>query len=75
MFWLGDLNYRLIGEDTAEHISKKISEKDLEWLLQRDELKKAQVSGDAFGPFIEGKITFQPTYKYKSLINYDLRYV
>ncbi|KAB7505470.1 Phosphatidylinositol 4,5-bisphosphate 5-phosphatase A [Armadillidium nasatum] len=73
VFWLGDLNFRLSGEATAEFISKKIAENDLEWLLQRDELKKAQETEEAFGPLSEATIKFPPTYKYqRNSNNYDL---
>ncbi|XP_057561771.1 type II inositol 1,4,5-trisphosphate 5-phosphatase isoform X1 [Hippopotamus amphibius kiboko] len=63
ILWLGDLNYR-IEELDVEKVKKLIEEKAFQTLYAYDQLR-AQVAAKAvFEGFSEGKLTFQPTYKY-----------
>lgn len=63
IIWLGDLNYRinLSYERTHELISKQ----DWDELFENDQLKRELRKGRAFDGWIEGVISFPPTYKYK----------
>ncbi|XP_023930174.1 phosphatidylinositol 3,4,5-trisphosphate 5-phosphatase 1 [Lingula anatina] len=62
IFFLGDLNYRLEGED-ANEIINKIKEKDFHALLERDQLRKCMKNKEVFVNFAEEDITFPPTYR------------
>lgn len=75
IFWIGDLNFRLNGQDlSAEMIDDLIKKKDLNKLLNRDQLRLVMEHGDAFAELIEGKITFPPTYKFEfASQDYDLK--
>lgn len=63
ILWLGDLNYR-IEELDVEKVKKLIEEKDFQTLYAYDQLKTQVAANAVFEGFTEGKITFQPTYKY-----------
>ncbi|XP_012258964.2 inositol polyphosphate 5-phosphatase K [Athalia rosae] len=66
VFWIGDLNFRLNGEDlTAEDIDILVKKNQLDLLLDRDQLKVVMHSGEAFSELVESNITFPPTYKYE----------
>ncbi|XP_078044692.1 inositol polyphosphate 5-phosphatase K [Augochlora pura] len=66
IFWIGDLNFRLHGEDlTAADINMKVKKNQLKCLLDRDQLKRVMESGEAFAELRENVITFPPTYKYE----------
>ncbi|XP_076303656.1 inositol polyphosphate 5-phosphatase K [Lasioglossum baleicum] len=66
IFWIGDLNFRLHGEDlTAEDIDMKVKQNQLKPLLERDQLKRVMQRGEAFEELNENVITFPPTYKYE----------
>ncbi|EZA62453.1 hypothetical protein DMN91_004012 [Ooceraea biroi] len=66
IFWIGDLNFRLNGEDlTASDIESLVKEKKLSELLERDQLKAVMTEGQAFAELNENGITFPPTYKYE----------
>lgn len=65
-FWIGDLNFRLNGEDlTAADIDLLVKKKQLDELLERDQLKTVMRDGQAFAELNEHAITFPPTYKYE----------
>lgn len=74
-FWIGDLNFRLNGEDlSALDIAFMVKTKKLKFLLDRDQLKEAMTTGKAFAEFMENEITFPPTYKYEFFSQeYDLK--
>uniref|UniRef100_A0A0A9CQ15 Inositol polyphosphate-related phosphatase domain-containing protein n=1 Tax=Arundo donax TaxID=35708 RepID=A0A0A9CQ15_ARUDO len=63
IIWLGDLNYRinLSYERTHELISKQ------DWiaLFEKDQLKRELRKGCTFDGWVEGAISFPPTYKYE----------
>uniref|UniRef100_A0A8C4YVE6 phosphoinositide 5-phosphatase n=1 Tax=Gopherus evgoodei TaxID=1825980 RepID=A0A8C4YVE6_9SAUR len=63
ILWLGDLNYRLepLG---LEKVKMHIEKEEFQDLYQYDQLKKQMDAKAVFDGFTEGKITFQPTYKY-----------
>ncbi|XP_044853742.1 type II inositol 1,4,5-trisphosphate 5-phosphatase isoform X3 [Mauremys mutica] len=63
ILWLGDLNYRLepLG---LEKMKMHIEKEEFQDLYQYDQLKKQMDAKAVFDGFTEGKITFQPTYKY-----------
>lgn len=66
MFWIGDLNFRLHGEDlTATEIDILVRKNELKSLLTRDQLKMVMEKGEAFSELNENPITFPPTYKYE----------
>lgn len=66
MFWIGDLNFRLHGEDlTATEIDILVRKNELRSLLTRDQLKMVMEKGEAFSELNENPITFPPTYKYE----------
>ncbi|XP_018568714.1 synaptojanin-1 [Anoplophora glabripennis] len=62
LFWCGDFNYRI--DMDKEELKELIRQGDFETILQSDQLKKQQEEGNVFKNFIEGDITFAPTYKY-----------
>ncbi|KAL6061671.1 phosphoinositide 5-phosphatase [Balamuthia mandrillaris] len=64
LFWLGDLNYRIIG--TNVEVRQKIQEQDWAWLYERDQLHLQMLARKAFEDFEEGPLLFAPTYKYDS---------
>uniref|UniRef100_A0A0E0C768 Inositol polyphosphate-related phosphatase domain-containing protein n=1 Tax=Oryza meridionalis TaxID=40149 RepID=A0A0E0C768_9ORYZ len=63
IIWFGDLNYRinLSYERTHELISKQ----DWDGLFENDQLKRELSKGHTFDGWIEGDISFPPTYKYE----------
>lgn len=62
VFWCGDFNYRInMDKDVMKEL---IKEKAYDEILQNDQLLIEQKAGNAFKNFIEGSITFPPTYKY-----------
>ncbi|XP_078423070.1 type II inositol 1,4,5-trisphosphate 5-phosphatase isoform X1 [Cetorhinus maximus] len=63
IIWLGDLNYRICHPD-VEAIKKLIKMKDYARLIKYDQLTKHMEESGVFQGFKEGKINFQPTYKY-----------
>ncbi|XP_041349218.1 phosphatidylinositol 3,4,5-trisphosphate 5-phosphatase 2A-like [Gigantopelta aegis] len=72
VFFFGDLNYRL--SEKIDVILKKTEEKDLPFLLEKDQLRKSQFNKTAFYAFSESEITFLPTYRlyrHQRGYNYD----
>ncbi|XP_046820464.1 inositol polyphosphate 5-phosphatase K-like isoform X1 [Vespa crabro] len=66
VFWIGDLNFRLHGEDlTAIDIDLLVKKNKLDLLLERDQLKLVMKNGDAFAELNENNIEFAPTYKFE----------
>jgi len=63
VFWLGDLNYRLLSND-KDRCLRSIEEKKWAELLQEDQLSISRKDRQAFNLFQESNITFAPTYKY-----------
>jgi hypothetical protein len=72
VFWLGDLNFRLTGNATSQHITETVSKGRHADLLKDDQLSIVRQSGDAFSELQEMPISFPPTYKFETgLDNYD----
>ncbi|KAM7349424.1 inositol polyphosphate 5-phosphatase K [Cochliomyia hominivorax] len=76
VFWFGDLNFRLMGDDSAQEVRDKIVKQEaLEELMQRDQLNHVrQVTQEAFPLLHERKPAFPPTFKFKEgTSEYDLK--
>uniref|UniRef100_A0A8C7GRM9 phosphoinositide 5-phosphatase n=1 Tax=Oncorhynchus kisutch TaxID=8019 RepID=A0A8C7GRM9_ONCKI len=63
VLWLGDLNYRLSDLD-VDNVKDLIAKKDFETLHSYDQLKRQIDEKAVFVGFMEGDISFLPTYKY-----------
>ncbi|KAL5102911.1 Inositol polyphosphate 5-phosphatase OCRL [Taenia crassiceps] len=68
IFLFGDLNYRLTGLDVNESLAA-ISRKDFGFLVKFDELSQQKAQKRVLQGFLEGKITFPPTYKFDLISN------
>ncbi|XP_057324053.1 synaptojanin-1 [Microplitis mediator] len=62
VFWCGDFNYRV--DMDKDDMKDMIRNNELDQILQYDQLLVQQEQGNVFKNFIEGPITFPPTYKY-----------
>ena len=62
VFWCGDLNYRIDMDNTL--CRGLINENNWPRLLEMDQLTNQHTLGRVFEDFIEGPISFPPTYKY-----------
>ncbi|CAG9759926.1 unnamed protein product [Ceutorhynchus assimilis] len=62
LFWCGDFNYRI--DMDKEEIKELVKQGNFDRILECDQLLKQQNEGNVFKNFIEGKISFPPTYKY-----------
>ncbi|PUZ65021.1 hypothetical protein GQ55_3G189900 [Panicum hallii var. hallii] len=63
IIWLGDLNYRL--NLSYERTHELISKQDWDGLFEKDQLEKELGKGCTFDGWVEGAISFPPTYKYE----------
>jgi len=69
-FWLGDFNWRI--DLTYYEVIQKVYERNWEYLLRFDQMKRAVREGAAFSGFEEGVVAWAPTYKYDpGLDQYD----
>lgn len=76
VFWFGDLNFRLMGDDSAKAVCDKVvKDEALDELMQRDQLNHVrQVTQEAFPLLHERKPVFPPTFKFKEgTSEYDLK--
>jgi len=74
VFWFGDLNFRLTGESSPEHIRNLVQEDKLKELIVKDELILIRQQGRAFNELTERTPTFPPTFKFKlGTSEYDLK--
>lgn len=64
VFWFGDLNFRLNGDDSTEEIQDDIKTGRLRQLLDLDQLSRVRASGQAFGLLNEWTPDFPPTFKF-----------
>jgi len=60
--WLGDVNFR-VNLDRKD-IIKLVDEKKFNEILEHDQLHIARREGLAFTGYVEGPVSFPPTYKY-----------
>lgn len=63
VYWLGDLNYRVTDMTTAE-VKRHLASQNLAAVLNVDQLNQQKDRGRVLQDYLEGDITFQPTYKY-----------
>ncbi|XP_063219380.1 synaptojanin-1 isoform X2 [Bacillus rossius redtenbacheri] len=62
VFWCGDFNYRVdMGKDEMKELIRR---NEFETILQHDQLQMQKAAGNVFKNYVEGNITFPPTYKY-----------
>lgn len=75
VFWLGDLNFLVTKQkENVERTVKSYRERgnNYENVINYDELNQVMTEEKAFKNFLEGRITFEPTYKYDiNTDNYD----
>ncbi|KAG0141200.1 hypothetical protein CROQUDRAFT_52064 [Cronartium quercuum f. sp. fusiforme G11] len=64
VIWAGDFNYRIGGGLSNEFVRQAIVEDDLMTLLAADQLLANMATQVVFPRYLEGQITFPPTYKY-----------
>ncbi|XP_055533373.1 synaptojanin-1 [Wyeomyia smithii] len=62
IFWCGDFNYRIDME--KDELKEFLKQGDIASVLQYDQLRIQQNTGSVFNDFLEGEISFPPTYKY-----------
>ncbi|XP_058828017.1 synaptojanin-1 [Topomyia yanbarensis] len=62
IFWCGDFNYRIDME--KDELKELLKQGDIGSVLQFDQLRIQQNTGSVFNDFLEGEISFPPTYKY-----------
>lgn len=73
VFFFGDFNYRLKSEN--EIVRPRVARKDYEELWKVDQLQEQIQLGAVFVGFEEGRLIFDPTYKYDNgSTNYDTRH-
>ncbi|XP_069328440.1 synaptojanin-1 isoform X3 [Eulemur rufifrons] len=62
VFWCGDFNYRI--DLPNEEVKELIRQQNWDLLIAGDQLINQKNAGQIFRGFLEGKVTFAPTYKY-----------
>eukprot|EP00004_Rigifila_ramosa_P024224 TRINITY_DN6954_c0_g1_i3.p1 TRINITY_DN6954_c0_g1~~TRINITY_DN6954_c0_g1_i3.p1 ORF type:complete len:684 (-),score=134.78 TRINITY_DN6954_c0_g1_i3:8-2059(-) len=68
IFWFGDLNYRLdLDRDT---VLVAIKDKNIQKLLDHDQLLRERLAGHVLSDFSEAPITFRPTFKFERESNH-----
>lgn len=74
IFWLGDLNYRIDDSMSTDEVFSCIERGDLESLRALDQLNQEIEKHTVFQGFSEGRLEFEPTYKYQpGTDSYDRR--
>jgi len=63
VWFLGDLNYR-VNTGNRRMVDALVAKGMLEVLLANDQLNQARAAHEVFRGFIEGEVTFPPTYKF-----------
>ena len=66
--WMGDLNYRLAGDNAK--VRQLVKQNKLRELDHLDQLAQVRDGDIAFGGWSESEITFKPTYKFD--VNTDI---
>ncbi|XP_054569377.1 synaptojanin-1 isoform X2 [Eptesicus fuscus] len=62
VFWCGDFNYRI--DLPNEEVKELVRQQNWDSLIAGDQLVSQKNAGQIFRGFLEGKVTFAPTYKY-----------
>ncbi|XP_062944981.1 synaptojanin-1 isoform X5 [Cynocephalus volans] len=62
VFWCGDFNYRI--DLPNEEVKELIRQQNWDSLIAGDQLINQKNAAQIFRGFLEGKVTFAPTYKY-----------
>lgn len=76
VFWFGDLNFRLSGDDTPNAVEALVKRDRLEQLIARDQLSMIRRQGRAFTQMEERLPEFPPTFKFDhGSSDYDLKCV
>ncbi|XP_044269023.1 phosphatidylinositol 4,5-bisphosphate 5-phosphatase A-like isoform X1 [Tribolium madens] len=76
VFWMGDLNFRLLEEyeQTPEEIERDIAKNELKKLFTFDQLRYVMRKGEAFSELEEKDPEFPPTFKFEVGTNkYDYK--
>lgn len=74
MFWFGDLNFRLSGEEPPEDILQLVKADKLNDLMKKDQLLMAMCEGKAFSELVERAPKFPPTFKFHPKTHdYDMK--
>lgn len=63
--WLGDLNYRIDDSMATETVLKHSEAGTINALVPLDQLNIERAAGRVFQEFLEGQLTFRPTYKFQ----------
>ncbi|KAF4525098.1 hypothetical protein B566_EDAN006320 [Ephemera danica] len=63
IYWLGDLNYRITDMD-PNRVKELVNQNEFAEALERDQLKLQHEKKIIFDGYLEGAISFKPTYKY-----------
>jgi inositol polyphosphate 5-phosphatase INPP5B/F len=75
--FFGDFNYRIaetVSTERCFELAKEGGDNELEYLVKSDQLNIERAAGRSFQGFIEGPLTFRPTYKYQQgTSNYEQR--
>ncbi|XP_055923532.1 phosphatidylinositol 4,5-bisphosphate 5-phosphatase A-like isoform X2 [Eupeodes corollae] len=74
VFWFGDLNFRLTGDDSPEEVRSLVEQDKLSQLIQRDQLLLVRENRKAFHQLQEKLPEFPPTFKFKeNTSSYDMK--
>jgi inositol polyphosphate 5-phosphatase INPP5J/K len=78
VFWFGDLNFRLYGDESdslaPETIREMVKREQISDLLKRDQLSIAMCEGRAFSELVERLPQFPPTFKFEhGTSEYDMK--
>lgn len=74
MFWFGDLNFRLHGEEEPEVIREMVKRDKLQDLMKKDQLMTVMCEGRAFSELVERPPQFPPTFKFEpGTCEYDMK--
>ncbi|KAK4872483.1 hypothetical protein RN001_014512 [Aquatica leii] len=67
VFWMGDLNFRLLEEyeKTPDEIERSIKKGEIKDLFKHDQLRHVMTTGKAFSELSESDPDFAPTFKYE----------
>jgi inositol-1,4,5-trisphosphate 5-phosphatase len=74
VFWFGDLNFRLQGDEPPEDIRAMVNQEKFSDLLRKDQLMLVMCENKAFSQLVERSPQFPPTFKFVPGTNdYDMK--